>query len=99
MDNRRNEPPIILVKWYDVAKWLLERVESFPKNQRFVFGQRLADRGKSGAVVAGLRVRCVLDTHKYPPKVSVSNEQMATLHLVRDDFHGDWNSIIKPRER
>jgi hypothetical protein len=23
---------------------MLERVESFPKNQRFVFGQRLADR-------------------------------------------------------
>ena len=38
------EPPILLVKWYDVTKWMLERVESFPKNQRFVFGQRLADR-------------------------------------------------------
>ena len=25
-------------------KWLLERVDSFPKNQRFIFGQRLADR-------------------------------------------------------
>ena len=40
----RNEPPVLLVKWYDVTKWLLERVDSFPKNQRFVFGQRLADR-------------------------------------------------------
>jgi len=30
------------VKWYDVAKWLLERVDSFPKNQRFIFGQRIA---------------------------------------------------------
>jgi hypothetical protein len=27
-----------------VTKWLLERVDRFPKNQRFVFGQRLADR-------------------------------------------------------
>ncbi len=36
--------PVVLVKWYDVVKWLLERVDSFPKNQRFVFGQRLADR-------------------------------------------------------
>jgi tRNA(Ile)-lysidine synthetase-like protein len=26
-----------------VTKWLLERVDSFPKNQRFIFGQRLAD--------------------------------------------------------
>jgi hypothetical protein len=40
----RNEPPILLVKWYDVTKWLLDRVDSFPKNQRFIFGQRLADR-------------------------------------------------------
>src|SRR5271170_1857770 len=42
--NPRQEPPILLVKWYDVTKWMLERVESFPKNQRFIFGQRLADR-------------------------------------------------------
>jgi len=40
----RDEPPILLVKWYDVTRWLLERVDSFPKNQRFIFGQRLADR-------------------------------------------------------
>jgi hypothetical protein len=39
-----NAPPILLLKWYDVTKWLLERVDSFPKNQRFIFGQRLADR-------------------------------------------------------
>ncbi len=36
------EAPIVLVKWYDYAKWLLERVENFPKSQRFVLGQRLA---------------------------------------------------------
>jgi len=40
----RDEPPILLVKWYHVTKWLLERVDSFPKNQRFIFGQRIADR-------------------------------------------------------
>ncbi len=36
------EAPIVLVKWYDYSKWLLERVENFPKSQRFVLGQRLA---------------------------------------------------------
>jgi hypothetical protein len=36
------EPPILLAKWYDYAKWIIERVDSFPKNQRFIFGQRLA---------------------------------------------------------
>ena len=41
---RISEPPIVLVKWYALTKWLLARIESFPRSQRFVFGQRLADR-------------------------------------------------------
>jgi len=36
------EAPVVLVKWYDYAKWLLERIGNFPKSQRFVLGQRLA---------------------------------------------------------
>ena len=35
------ESPVVLVKWYDLVKWFLERVDSFPKNQRFVLGQRM----------------------------------------------------------
>jgi len=34
----RNDPLVLLVKWCDVTKWLLGRVDSFPKNQRFIFG-------------------------------------------------------------
>ncbi len=40
---KSDEPPVLLVRWYEVVKWLLERVQSFPKNQRFIFGQRVAD--------------------------------------------------------
>ena len=38
------EAPVVLVKWYDYATWLLERVENFPKSQRFVLGQRLTSQ-------------------------------------------------------
>ena len=44
MDPPGPESPVVLVKWYDYAKWLLERVENFPKSQRFVLGQRLAEQ-------------------------------------------------------
>lgn len=37
------EAPQVLVKLYAYAKWVLERVEGFPKSQRFVLGQRLAN--------------------------------------------------------
>ena len=38
--------PVVLVNWCDWTKWLLDRVDSFPNNQRFIFRQRLADRSQ-----------------------------------------------------
>ena len=40
---KKPDPPIVLIKWYDFTKWLLDRVDNFPKNQRFMFGQRVTD--------------------------------------------------------
>ena len=38
-----SDMPQVVVKWYAYAKWVLERVESFPKSQRFILGQRLSN--------------------------------------------------------
>ena len=45
----------------------------------------------------GLKVDCILDKGRYPDKVRISDEQMATIRLVPDSFHGDWNYTIRPR--
>jgi len=37
------KPPVLLTKWYEFSKWVLEKVENIPKSQRFILGQRLAD--------------------------------------------------------
>jgi hypothetical protein len=47
----------------------------------------------------GLRVRCMLDRRRYPKKIVVSDEQMATINLIPNKFHGDWNYTIKPGRR
>ena len=46
---------------------------------------------------AGLTVRCELDENLYPAGIKVSDEEMAQLNILRDDFHGEWNYTIKPR--
>jgi hypothetical protein len=45
---------------------------------------------------SGLRVRSELDRRHYPDGVTVSDAQMATIHLKRHEFHGDWNYTIYP---
>ena len=44
----------------------------------------------------GLTVRCELDEKIYPEGILVSDQQMQTLNISRDDFHGEWNYTIAP---
>ena len=45
---------------------------------------------------SGLRVRSELDRGQYPSGIAVTDEQLATVRLVRHRFHGDWNYTIHP---
>jgi len=47
----------------------------------------------------GLRVLCMLDRRTYPKSIVVSDERMASIQLVPDKFHGDWNYTIRPCKR
>ena len=42
----------------------------------------------------GLRVRSELDRRRYSSGVTVTDAQMAAVHLERHRFHGDWNYTI-----
>jgi hypothetical protein len=44
----------------------------------------------------GLEIRAVLDENLYEKGVKVTEEQMASVHLVQADFHGEWNYTIMP---
>lgn len=45
----------------------------------------------------GLTVRCQLDENLYPAGINVSDQEMAALNILRNDFHGEWNYAINPR--
>ena len=37
-----------------------------------------------------------LDENEYPRGIKVADAQLAAVNLSRDDFHGEWNYLIKP---
>ena len=44
----------------------------------------------------GLTVRAELDTNAYPTGVEVTDGELAAVHLLPADFHGEWNYTIAP---
>jgi hypothetical protein len=45
----------------------------------------------------GLTIRAELDCGGYPTGIKVSDEELASLALERDDFHGEWNYVLLPQ--
>jgi hypothetical protein len=47
----------------------------------------------------GLAVSCRLDRRKYPSGRRVTDEEMKTIRITPQAFHGEWNYVIRPRSR
>ena len=44
----------------------------------------------------GLKIVCIKDDSVYELGTKVTDEEIAEINIVRDDFHGDWNYKILP---
>jgi hypothetical protein len=44
----------------------------------------------------GLTVACELDTNTYPKGIAVTDQEMAQINILRDEFHGEWNYTLRP---
>ena len=45
----------------------------------------------------GLKVKAVLDENEYKKGIRVTDKEMKTINVIKDDFHGEWNYKIAPR--
>jgi hypothetical protein len=47
----------------------------------------------------GLRIKAGLDENTYAKGIKVTDEELATLAIERDEFHGEWNYRLSPRNQ
>ena len=48
---------------------------------------------------AGLEVHAYLDEHKYEKGRKITDTQLASINLEPSRFHGDWNYLIRPKNK
>ena len=47
---------------------------------------------------AGLRIKAALDENVYQLRIKVTDKELTKLDIERDEFHGEWNYKVNPRE-
>ena len=48
---------------------------------------------------AGLKVKAALDPTPYESGIKVTDRELDAVRIRRDDFHGEWNYSISPKQK
>ena len=84
-------------KWNKIEHRLFSFISQNWRGKPLVSHQVIVNLIAATTTKTGLRVRAELDPGKYPKGIKVSDKEVATLRLERNNFHGEWNYTILPR--
>lgn len=84
-------------KWNKVEHRLFSFISGNWRGEPLVNYETVVNLISSTKTESGLRVKCRLDLGKYPTGNSLSSEEIDSIKLTRNKFHGDWNYTISPR--
>jgi len=83
-------------KWNKIEHRLFSFISTNWKGQPLQDYETVVQLIAHTTTAKGLKVVCRLDRRKYPTGRKVSNDEMKSIHLELNKFHGEWNYKIKP---
>ena len=93
---RVNHFPPGTSKWNKIEHRLFSYISLNWRGQPLVSHEVIVNLIAATTSRKGLKVRAQLDTNPYPKGIKVSDDEFASIRLIRDDFHGEWNYTIEP---
>jgi len=84
-------------KWNKIEHRLFSFISRNWRGRPLVSRQAIVSLIGATTSSAGLKVYAELDERSYPRGVKVSDAELASVNLTRDEFHGEWNYVIKPQ--
>ena len=50
----------------------------------------------STTTTSGLTIQCQLDQNYYPKGIKITDSELASVNIIGDEFHPNWNYTIMP---
>ena len=86
-------------KWNKVEHRLFSFISSNWRGEPLTSYETVVKLIRRTTTRSGLRVQCRLDMRRYPLGRKVTDEDMKSIRLIPDTFHGEWNYTITPRQQ
>jgi hypothetical protein len=86
-------------KWNKIEHRLFSFISSNWRGEPLRDYETIVNLISKTTTAKGLKVICRLDHRKYPIGRKVSDEEMKRVNLKRNQFHGEWNYVIRPNSK
>jgi len=84
-------------KWNKIEHRLFSFISMNWRAKPLVSYRVIVDLISATTTDTGLTVRCELDTNSYAKGIVVTDQEMSQIDIIRDEFHGEWNYILRHR--
>ncbi|MGH8566404.1 MAG: ISAzo13 family transposase, partial [Gammaproteobacteria bacterium] len=84
-------------KWNKIEHRLFSFISQNWRGKPLVSHRVIVELIGATTTKSGLEVYAQLDENEYPRDVKVSDSELAAVNLEGDEFHPEWNYLIKPR--
>lgn len=83
-------------KWNKIEHRLFSYISMNWRGKPLVSHEAIVNLIAATTTRKGLKVRAELDSGLYPTGIKVTDEELETVQILREDFHGEWNYSIVP---
>jgi hypothetical protein len=83
-------------KWNKIEHRLFSFIARNWRGEPLISRQAVVSLIGATTSTTGLKVYAQLDESVYERAIKVPDAQLAAVNLTRDEFHGEWNYLIKP---
>lgn len=85
-------------KWNKIEHRLFSYISMNWRGKPLVSHEAIVNLIAATTTRKGLKVRAELDSGQYPAGIKVTDKELETIRILREDFHGEWNYSIVPNE-
>lgn len=86
-------------KWNKIEHRLFSQITENWRSRPLVSREVVVNLIAATKTHTGLKVNAALDEGKYPTGIQVSDEQLNSILIEHDTFHGEWNYQILPSQQ
>jgi len=84
-------------KWNKIEHRLFSNISKNWRGKPLVSYEVIVNLIASTVTTKGLKIQCEIDKNEYKTGIKVTDNEMKNIKIIRDEFHGEWNYIIKPK--